>query len=254
MNFADLARRAGKLAIDNSPTILTSIGVVGAITTAFLAVKASFKTAGELDLNEWSTLTPKEKVEVIKETGVWKNYVPAVSVCTATIICIIGANHVGSRRAAGLAAAYTISEKTFEEYKAKVTEKFGERKETAVHDEVIQDRVTKKAFLDDAVILGLDEGQLCYDTWSDRYFRNTVEGVRAAENDLNHALIHDNYASLDEFYNMLGLPSPAYAHQVGWNSDKLLEVRITSVLAPGDIPCIAISFKTEPGPDYGRFR
>jgi hypothetical protein len=187
MNFADLARRVSKLAIDNSPTILTSIGVVGTITTAFLAGKASYQASDIIRLKEGLDYASEEDQRDAREVAqdrlrlVWKLYVPAATVCTATLVCIIGANHVGSRRAAGLAAAMTILEKSSEEYKEKIIEKLGERKESAVHDEIIQDRVAKKAFLDDTVILGLDEGQLCYDTWSDRYFKNTVEGIRAAE-------------------------------------------------------------------------
>lgn len=255
MTFADLIRRAGKLAVDNSPTILTTIGVVGSVTTAYLAGKASFEAADLIRLKEASEGVSSDPKQRMKERVqlVWRLYVPCVSVGASTIACIIGANRVGARRAAGLAAAYTITEKTFEEYKAKVVEKLGDRKEQLIHDEIVKDRV-EGTYVDEVELLGLDSGELCYDMFSDRYFRNTVEGIRSTENDFNHNLIHNGYGTLAEFYTMLGLSAPPYSESIGWNSDRLLEVRFSSVLAAADKPCITMSFKHDPLPDYGRFR
>ncbi len=260
MTFAHIVQRASRLAIDNSPTILTTIGVVGTITTAYLAGKASFEAADIIRLKE-ATEDERPGVqvydprEVLRERVqlVWKLYIPAASTGLATIACIIGANQVGARRAAGLAAAYSITEKTFDEYKKKVVEKLGERKEEQVRDEIMRDRVTQ-SHTPDMEIYGAEIGELCYDKFSDRHFRSTVEGIRAAENSFNYALIHDGYASLAEFYRILDLPAPTYSEAIGWNSDRLMEVRISTVLAPGDKPCLAIDFKNEPTPDYGRFR
>lgn len=258
MTFASLAQRASTFAINNSPTILTSIGVVGAITTAYLTGKASFEAADIIRLKEAADddrgVVVGDPKEVLKERIqlVWRLYIPAGTMLVATTACIIGANQVGSRRAAGLAAAYTISERTFEEYKAKVIEKLGERKEGAIHDEIAQDRVNE-TYLDDIKLTGLDEGELCYDVFSDRYFRGTVEGIRGSENDFNHNLIHNGYGTLAEFYGYLGMSAPPYSEQIGWNSDRLLDIRFSTVLAAGDKPCITISFKNEPLPEYGRF-
>ncbi len=258
MAFADLARRASKLAIDNSPTILTTIGVLGTISTAYLAARASFQACDIIRLKEADDeergLLEHDPKEIIKNRVqlVWKIYIPAMSTGVATIACIIGANKVGARRAAGLAAAYSITEKAFEQYKEKVIEKIGERKEGTIRDEILQDRVNE-SYLPGVEIYGASTGELCYDKFSDRYFMNTVEGIRSAENDLNYALIHDGYASLAEFYQFLGLPSPAYSESIGWNSDKKLEVKISTVLAHGEKPCLAMDFKTEPLPNYGRF-
>lgn len=259
MTFADLARRGAKLAIDHSPSILTSVGVMGAITTAYLAGKASWQASDMIRLKEGldyrSEEDRRDAKELVKDRFelVWRLYIPAATTLVATTACIIGANKVGARRAAGLAAAYTITEKTLDEYKDKVREKLGERKEAALQDEIIQDRVNT-SYTPGVEIYGATTGELCYDAYSDRYFMNTIEGMRSAENDLNFALLSDGYASLAEFYQYLGLPSTAYAEQVGWNSDRKLEIRISSQIAHGEKPCISMDFKTQPIPDYGRFR
>jgi hypothetical protein len=259
MTIADLARRAGRLAINNSPTILTSIGVVGAITTAYLAGKASFEAADvirrEEDHDFRSEEDRREPREIIKDRVelVWKLYIPAAGMCVATVACIIGANHIGSRRAAGLAAATTILERSFEEYKTKVIEKFGEKKEQQVRDEIVQDRVTA-SYNEDLKLFGVSEGELCYDKFSDRYFLGSVEGINAAINSFNNIMNHDGYASLAELYRLLEIEAASFSENIGWNHDRLLEPRISSALAHGSRPVIVMDFSHDPSPDYGRFR
>lgn len=259
MTFADLARRGAKLAIDNSPTILTSIGVVGAITTAYFAGRASFQAADIIRLKEADDEQRGELLsdprEILKDRIhlVWRLYIPTGTMLAATVACIIGANHVGGRRAAGLAAAYTISEKTFDEYKAKVVEKMGQRKEEAVRDEIAQDRVTA-SYAEDIKLFGVSEGELCYDKFSDRFFLGSVEGINAAVNSLNNTINHDGYASLADLYRLLEMEVTSYSESIGWNHDRLLEPRISSTLAHGSRPVIVMDFSHEPSPDYGRFR
>lgn len=257
MDIGSLVKRLGQVAIDNSPKILTTAGVVGTITTAYLAGKASFEAADMIRLKEGldyqSEEDRREPREVLKDRIqlVAKLYIPAVTVGAASVVCIIFANQVGARRAAGMAAAFSISEKAAEEYRDKVRDKFGNRKEEQVRDEIQQDRVTAK-YNPGVEIYGPPEGHLCYDKYSDRFFRSTVEGIKGAQNDFNYTLLNDGYASVGEFYANLGLPGTGYSEIVGWNSAVKLEVVITSTLTPLDEPCIAIDFREEPFPEYGR--
>lgn len=256
MNLARMASKVSKFAVDNSPSILTTIGVVGTVTTAYLAGKASFEAANIINLKEGIEGTPEDPKEQIKQRVqlVWKLYIPAATMGTATIACIIGANRIGTRRAAGMAAAYTIAEKTLGEYKNKVVEKFGERKEEQVRTEIMQDRVNDSFYEIGDEVYGAEAGELCYDKFCKRYFRSTVEGIRSIQNDFNHSLLHDGYMSLAEFYRMLDIPAPSYTEHIGWNADRLLDVKISSVLTPTSKPCIAIEFREDPISDYGRFR
>lgn len=259
MNFGLLAHRMSKFAIDNSPAILTSVGVVGTATTAYLAGKASFEASDiirykEASDDERGELTHDQR-ELMKQRIqlVWRLYIPAATTGIASVACIIGANRVGARRAAGLAAAYSIAEKTFEEYKSKVIEKIGERKEEQVRDDIAQDRITT-THAEDLKLLGLSEGELCYDKFSDRYFLGSVEGIHAAINSFNNAMNHDGYASLADLYRLLEMEAPTFSENIGWNHDRLLEPRISSALAHGTRPVIVMDFSHEPTPDYGRFR
>lgn len=247
MTLINLAKRAEKFLADNSPVVLTAIGVTGTITTAYLTGKASFKTNDLLDeenerrlvMNERVLMEPKEKFLIV-----WKEYIPAVGVGAITIACIITANRIGTRRAAAMAAAYGISEKAFIEYKEKVVEKLGENKERDIRDEIAQNQVERNP-TGQQVLVG-DGNALCYDAYSGRYFRSSMEDIKKAWNDTNYEILHNNYCSLGEFYGRLGLPSTQFSEEIGWSSDHLLEIRFSSVLADDNTPCISMSFTAAP--------
>lgn len=258
MTFADIARRVGKATIDHSPTILTSIGVAGVVSTAVLAAKASFRAARMIDDNEGpngDSIAVDEK-ELIREriVLVWKLYIPAMTTGAASIACIIGANAVGARRAAGLAAAYTLAEKGFDDYKAKVVERLGEKKEEAVRAEVAQDRLNDLD-LSEAELAAFGDHDMCFDTFSCLPFTGSVEGIRAAVNSFNKMVLDDGYGCLADFYRMLDtIEVPAYTENIGWNSDRLMDVGFSTTLLHGTKPVITISYRHDPMPDYGRFR
>ena len=256
MTLIDLAKKAEKLAVDNSPTILTVLGVTGVVTTAFLTGKASFKAANiisdeqyRLDLFEKShPLEPKEKIILV-----WKAYIPAVGTGVISIVCIVGANHIGSRRAAAVAAAYTISEKAFTEYKDKVVERMGAPKEQDLRDEIAQDRIDRNSSGDRNIIVTGRGEVLCYDAFSDRYFESSMEELKKAQNDINYKILSDMYASLGDFYDKIGLASTSYSEEVGWTTDVPLELKLSGTLSEDQRPCISMDFRAAPIRDYHHF-
>lgn len=256
MTLLDLAKKAEKLAVDNSPTILTVLGVTGVVTTAFLTGKASFKAANiiadeqyRLDLFEKShPLEPKEKFILV-----WKAYIPAVGTGVLSIVCIVGANHIGSRRAAAVAAAYTISEKAFTEYKDKVVERMGAPKEQDLRDEIAQDRVNRNPSGERNIIVTGRGEVLCYDAFSDRYFESSMEELKKAQNDINYKILSEMYASLGDFYDKIGLASTSYSEEVGWTTDIPLELMLSGTLSEDQRPCISMDFRKAPIRDYHHF-
>lgn len=248
ISLSDMARRAGKLAADNSPAILTAIGVTGVITTAYLTGKATFRAAKIMEEND-SEKYPLEPKEAVALT--WKLYIPAVATAGATIAIIIFANRVGSRRAAALAAAYSLSERAFEEYKSKVLERLGPKKEQEIHDEIAKDRIAKDFESREVVMVG-PGSVLCYDEFTGRYFLSDMETIRKAQNNINEQVINDSYASLSDFYEAISLPATSFSDEVGWNLDKLLDIKFSPVLTDTGKPCIAINFTVAPVRYYDR--
>lgn len=248
MTLSKIAKLAEKFAVDNAPAIMTAIGVSGALATAYLTGKASFKAAEiiadkEHDFGNGLSFRygRNDKIKLI-----WKLYVPAAATAGLTITAIIFANRIGTRRAAAVAAAYSLSEKAIAEYKEKVIEKIGEKKEQAVRDDIAQDRVRNNPPVDREIIITGNGEVLCCDLYSRRYFLSNIETLKRAENDLNHALLSDFSASLTDFYSLIGLRPTDVSDNLGWNSDKLLKLEISTTLSDDDRPCIAFRFNVEP--------
>ena len=238
-----------KFAIDNSPIILTVIGVVGTVGTAVLTHRAALRAdaiysgemdrrLGEADPEPWSR---KKHIQLVG-----KCYIPPVTSGVVTVGCIVMANRIGSKRAAAVAAAYTISEKAYSEYREKVVEKFGEQKERNMREELSQDQINRNPMSESNVIVVGDGDTICCDLFSMRYFRSSAEKIKAARNEVNYLILHNGYASLTDFYNELQIPRTDVSDEIGWTQDKLLELDMSAVVNEEGQPCLAFRFQTHP--------
>lgn len=240
MNSNDMLEKAKRIILDNSPAILTAIGVTGTLATAYLTGTATIRAVRIVDeaweMKRISHGDPKAK-DVVRLT--WRLYIPAAVTGGLTVGAIIGANRIGSRRAAAVAVAYTLSEKAYAEYREKIKEKLGEKRESAARDEIAQDRVNQNPLGDRQVLLASGK-VLCYEAYTGRYFQGDVEDLRAAENTINKQALHHGFASLSDYYDLIGLKHTVTSDDIGWNADKLLEVRYTSVLTDKLEPCLVI--------------
>lgn len=255
----------------HSPEILTGIGIAGMITTTFLAVKATPKALKlierrkeELDDEKFSNhmdeggdlrdyhVVEKLKVsEVIKTT--WKCYIPAAVTSVASIACLVGASSVHIKRNAVLATAYQLSETALTEYKEKVIETIGEKKEKVIRDKVNKERIEKNPVSQNNVILTEKGNTLCYDHLSGRYFKSDIDKINKAVNAINNRILHDYYASLNDLYAELGLYSVSLGDHMGWNSDMgLLEVDFSSQLNDDGNPCLVMDLNKAPKYDFDR--
>lgn len=187
LNLKAIARSMGMALQKHSPEILTGIGIAGMVTTTILAVRATPKAllliqeAEEVkhQNTDASALTP---VETIK--AAWLCYVPAAVTGVLSMTCLIGASSVNLRRNAALATAYTLSESALKEYREKVVETIGEKKEQAVQDAVAKERISKSPVTNQEVIITEKGNTLCYDVISGRYFKSDIEKLKRAANDL----------------------------------------------------------------------
>jgi hypothetical protein len=234
------------MAADNSPLILTAIGVAGTITTAVLSAKAGAHAKQNLsEKSPW--LTPREKVELN-----WKFFIPPVLTGAGTIACIICANRIGTRRAAAMAAAFAVSQETFTEYKSKVIEKIGENKERAVRDEIAQEQVRKRPASELSLVEGATD-VLCYEQFTGRYFASSMETLKSAQNSVNHLILSgDNSASLSDFYDRVGLNHTQLSDEVGWNLDNMLELTFSTTMDELDRPVLTFDYKVVPVRNYFR--
>lgn len=235
--------------VKNSPTILTTIGVVGVLSTSVLAVRATPRAMQILEENK--KVLDEEDNYILKQLHKAKItapcYIPAIAVGTMTCGCIIAAHRVSARRSAAIASLYALTENSFREYQTKVIENFGEGKEQKIRDEIAKDKLTKNPPSQAQVVFTGNGDVLCYDAQSGRYFRSTIEKIRRIVNEVNYNLRSANFISLNEFYAELGLPSVELGEMVGWDINKgLLDPYFSSQITPEGEPCLVITLKVEP--------
>lgn len=247
----------------HSPEILTGLGIAGMVTTTVLAVKATPKALRLIEeaerekyeeTNTRNDSTSREKLTTVETVkAAWKPYIPAVITGTVSIGCLIGASSVNSRRNTALAAAYQLSEKALSEYKEKVIETIGEKKEKHIRDEIAKDRIEKNPVDKSTVIISDKGNTLCYDLHSDRYFRSDIDKIKRAVNELNYRMTcgMEMSISLNEFYDEIGLPHTKIGDDMGWNvTVGMIDVHYGSQLTPDEQPCIVIEHLNPPIYDY----
>lgn len=268
-NLTKIVRNVQKSAGRYTPEILTGIGIAGMITTTILAVKATPKAlkliedekdrqneALEIEAEEkgWdicNEVTKLKPIEVVKVA--WKPYIPAVILGVTSSACLIGATSVNTRRTAAIATAYKISESALNEYREKVIETIGEKKEEEVRHKIAKDKIENNPVSSNTVIITGRGNTLCYDAFSGRYFRSDIEKIRRAENVVNRTMFTDMYISLNEFYDELGLEHTDIGSELGWNMDDgLLAIDFDSNLTEDGEPCLVISYRQSPKYDYSK--
>lgn len=244
-----IAKGVQKFTVDNSPSILTAVAVAGVVSSAVLAVKGTPQALRNISEAESEQTDPLSYLDKVRLT--WKCYIPALSVGAVTIACVVSANDINLRRNAALVSVFTVTESAFKEYKTKVAETIGQNKEQKIRDEVAQDRVDRTPM---STMFVSGNGDVdCFDPLSGRYFRSDMESLRKAVNDVNELIINEGYVTLNEFYNCVGLPDNDFGRDVGWNSDKLLDMGYSTVLSEDSKPCISLDYGVQPTAGYHKF-
>lgn len=254
MTLTEVLRTAQKFATDNSPGILTGLGVAGLITTALLTGRAAFRVGLDANAGHYEPIMAGLEPESLETKDLakryWKEYVPPAIVGAASIACIIGANHIGARRSASLAAAFKISEQMATEYKAKVVDTLGKKAEEKMQAELAAERMERTPGREAIIIDGSQS--IFFDAFSGRYFSCEMQKVRKAVNDINFQVNNNFYASLTDFYDLLGLDRTDVSDEFGWNADEQLEPSYHAVMMPNDQAAIQITFNKSPIRGYDR--
>lgn len=265
-------KKVSKSLSNHSPEILTGIGIAGMITSTALAVKATPKAMVLLEekkeeLNkkhfdehlehDYSLKNHKELDKLDFKTTVktvWKCYIPASVTMAVSVACLIGASSVHVKRNAVLATAYHLSEAAATEYRNKVVETIGAKKEEAIRDAVNKDRIEKNPVVNNEVFVTEKGNTLCYDHLSGRYFKSDIDKIKKSINELNHQINKTFYVSLNDLYDELGLEHTELGDVLGWNSDMgLLELHFSSHLSSDGTPCLVLDFNNLPKYDYDKF-
>lgn len=249
----------------HSPEILIGVGIAGMITTTILAVKATPKALKLIEQEKEARKADREHgvdeqfaPEKISKTDTvklcWKCYAPAVLMGTLSVACLITSNSVSTRRAAALTTAYKLSETALTEYKEKVIETIGEKKEQAIKEAINQNHIEKNPVSNHEVIVTGKGTTRCYDKFSGRYFDADIDHIKKAVNELNRSMLLHDYVSLNDFYDELGLSHTNLGNELGWSIlNGYMDVEFSSHLCDDGTPCLAISYTLAPKYEYDRY-
>ena len=222
-----LFQRAGKAFKKATPTILTCISAAGVVVTVVLAVKATPKALKCIE-KEKEVKNPENGENLTRMETIaacWRCYIPAAATGIATIGCIFGANALNRRQQASLVSAYALASRSFNSYKRKVKELYGEEAHKKVMASLAAEKSTKPEIsagsLAQMTSLGFEdaneEERLFYDAISDRYFQATISQVLQAEYHLNRNFaIGGGFITLNQFYEFLGISKVKGGDEVGW--------------------------------------
>ena len=248
--------KAGFQLKKHSPEILVVTGVIGVVTSAVLACKATRKLDSVLEES-------KEQIDKIKDyieeegyseeytekdaskdltitytqsaLNIAKLYGPSVILGAASIGAIFGGHNILRKRNVALAAAYTAVDKGFKDYRNRVIERFGKELDRELKYNIKSDTVevteldedgkekTSKVTVNTVDPNELSEFARFYDDgctgWTKDPELNLVF-LKKQQCWANDLLKSRGWLTLNEVYDMLGITRTAAGMVVGWIYDE----------------------------------
>lgn len=242
----------------HSPEILIVTGIVGVVTSAVMACKATTKINDILE----DTKTQVEKVHTVLEDesipeetyseedskkdlaiiyakaglSFVKLYGPSILLGAVSIASIITSNNILRKRNIALAAAYTVVDTGFKEYRGRVIERFGEELDKELKYNIKAENV-KETFIDEDgsekivdKTVEMTDPHACYSNYA-RFYDDGCKGwtkdpelnlvfLKQMQQYANDRLRARGHLFLNEVYDMLGIPHSSAGQIVGWIYDE----------------------------------
>lgn len=271
----NMSRKFGRMGLTlkkHSPEILVVAGVVGVVTSAVMACKATLKVNEVVEKAKSDIDTIHESVEkkvtpngkpyneedsqkdltiVYAQTGVKliKLYGPAIALGALSVTGIVASHHILKKRNLALAAAYTVVDKGFKEYRGRVIERFGKEldkelryniKSKEVEEIVVDEEGNEKVVKTTVQTVNpndISEYARFFDVGNDNWEKDAEYNLMFLRHQQNHAndlLQSRGWVLLNEVYDMLGIPQTRAGHVVGWlyndkTSDNFIDFGIYNI-------------------------
>lgn len=236
----------------HSPEILIVSGIVGVVTAAVMACKATTKVSDILDetkenidaihdaennpglAEKYTEEDGKKDLAIVYiQTGVKfvKLYGPSVALGIVSITGIIASNKILKKRNMALAAAYATVDKGFKEYRNRVIERFGSEIDKELRynikakkfEEIVTDGDGKEKKVKQTVDIAYPDVESQYAKFFDEYCNGwekdpevNLTFLRMQQQFANDKLKSQGFLFLNDVYDELGIPKTKAGQIVGW--------------------------------------
>lgn len=258
-NMTRAFHRAGLTLKKHSPEILAVVGVVGTVTSAVMACKATTKLSAIMDeakdtidavhtasenpdfADDYTPEDAKKDLAITyAQTGLKlvKLYGPSVALGVASVGCLLTSNKILRTRNVALAAAYTALDKDYKGYRSRVVERFDKKldrelkfniKAKEIEETVINEDGTESTVTRTVEVMDMPN-QNDYSPYSivfddgntgwDKDPELTKYFLVQQQNYANDLLKTRGHLFLNEVYDMLGARRTKAGQHVGWVYDE----------------------------------
>lgn len=240
----------------HSPEILAVAGVVGTVTSAVMACKATLKVTDIIDETketvetihdsvgkglhtsdgeEYTQEVANKDLAIVYTQTAWKFvklYGPSVALGVVSIGCMVGSNQILRKRNVALAAAFKAVDTSFKEYRSRVIDRFGKDLDRELRfgvkakevEETVVDENGKETTVKKTVEV-VDPNaahsiySVVYDDGCTGWSKNPELNkvfLIQQQNYANDKLKMNGILTLNQVYDMLGIQRTAYGQIAGW--------------------------------------
>lgn len=244
----------------HSPEIFMVAGIAGTVASTVLACKATTKVGkildeskqitevihsgmenGEINGVEYTQEDGKKDLTITyAQTGVkvLKLYAPAIALGAVSIASIVWGHNILKKRNIALAAAYTVVDRGFKDYRKNVVDRFGKEidkelryniKAKEIEVETTNEKgktTTKKEIvnvIDEDAVSNYSEYARFFDAASESHTKDpeyNLMFLRRQQDYANELLRSKGHLFLNEVYDMLGIQRTKAGQVVGWIYDE----------------------------------
>lgn len=247
--------RTALLTKKHSPEILLGLGLVGVVTSAVLAAKATLKVNKLIDesketIREINVVgkhgatfsgKPYSKDDHDKDLAVAyvqtglkfaKLYGPSVGLGVLSMASILASHGLMKRREVGLIAGYNLVAESFAAYRKRVVEELGPETDKNYRHGIYETEFTDKEVGEDGAVTKTKKKQKnmvgnrkvsgfakFFDEYSTQYqpnAENNLYFLRLQQNHANDMLKARGHVFLNEIHDMLGIPRTKEGSIYGW--------------------------------------
>lgn len=209
----------------------------------YRAKKKAHKARGKKpgDLTVW------EKIKIAAPL-----YSPAALMIVCGLICVVMANKLHIDRTMAAVAACELSGNALKEYQDKTAEKFGEKADKEIKEEVAKDQIRKNPPESNTVIFTGNGEYLCYEPISRQYIRSSSTAVKEAIFKIRDALADDGWCSVNDYLGWLNAEEMPYGDDIGWSAYEPWETKVEDnfiydrAKPDDDTPCLIIQLYPQP--------